>query len=324
MNGHPAALAERSDADAGRSDGRRTAALSLAAAFGLLLALAASFDPSVAPADGIARQLIIAWPEWLTIAVLVMLSAASLLFLWLLIPQRRRRRRKDEEEFEFVHEPPKMTFGDYVGTFAIALVPLIFLAVVLWSAADMLSLSPGPQRDIPNAETRASTPVTPAQPAPVIVSSPRSSAALGTLAIVVAAGALGFMLWIYFGDWWLRTAAAPRPAAAALQIAVAESIDAVRAEPDFRRAIVKCYRHFELALAAAAVPRAPWQTPLEFMQAVFHTLRIPGEPVEELTRLFEVARFSRRPMDAQDRDSALAALEAIRSSLRERDEGDDG
>jgi Domain of unknown function (DUF4129) len=48
-------------------------------------------------------------------------------------------------------------------------------------------------------------------------------------------------------------------------------------------------------------------------------LALPPDAVERLTRLFELARFSHHPLDAQERDGARDALETIRASLAERD-----
>jgi AcrR family transcriptional regulator len=85
--------------------------------------------------------------------------------------------------------------------------------------------------------------------------------------------------------------------------------------PDARAAIIRAYGRFEHALAAARAPRAPWQTPAEFMRTTLARLPVPVPPVERLTALFEIARFSNRPVDAQARDTACDCLDEINAAL---------
>jgi len=51
-----------------------------------------------------------------------------------------------------------------------------------------------------------------------------------------------------------------------LSEAVQDGLDDLANEPDARTAIIRCYRRFERVAARASVPRAPWQTPEEFMR----------------------------------------------------------
>ena len=62
-------------------------------------------------------------------------------------------------------------------------------------------------------------------------------------------------------------------------------------------------------------PRAPWQTPGEFMREAQRHLPIPAAAVERLTRLFELARFSDHPVLARDREVARDCLHEIRAAL---------
>jgi hypothetical protein len=96
-------------------------------------------------------------------------------------------------------------------------------------------------------------------------------------------------------------------------------LDDLRAEPDPRVAIIRAYDRFERALADVRAPRAPWQTPAEFMRTTLVRLPIPVPPVERLTTLFEVARFSDRPLGAEARTAACDCLDEITTALeRER------
>jgi hypothetical protein len=113
--------------------------------------------------------------------------------------------------------------------------------------------------------------------------------------------------------WWDGPPAAGT--APPLHEAAAESLDDLRAEPDARAAIIRAYRRFELALSAARVPRAAWQTPSEFMRAVLTQVSMPAAPVERLTALFELARFSERPLGADARAAACDCLDAVKTAL---------
>jgi uncharacterized protein DUF4129 len=98
----------------------------------------------------------------------------------------------------------------------------------------------------------------------------------------------------------------------------AETRDDLRAEPNARRAIIEAYRRFEQALAGVKAPRAPWQTPAEFMRVSLALPAVPRADVERLTALFEVARFSDRHLGADARDAACDCLDVIEAAL-ERD-----
>ena len=142
--------------------------------------------------------------------------------------------------------------------------------------------------------------------------------ALGLAVLLGALGSLALVVWLALGDR-LKEWLGARPAAGAdpLAGAVEESLDDLRLEPDVRRAILRCYRRFELVLARSHVPRRPWQTATEFMAEALGRLPLPPDAVRQLTRLFEIARFSSEPLGAADRDAAWEALERIRSSLEQ-------
>ncbi len=103
--------------------------------------------------------------------------------------------------------------------------------------------------------------------------------------------------------------------------AAAETIDDLtRPGGDAREAIIRCYARFERSLALAETKRAPWQTPMEFMRTALGALPLAPADVASLTRLFEIARFSRHPLGEDERDRAWDALVSIRKSLAERTE----
>ena len=137
------------------------------------------------------------------------------------------------------------------------------------------------------------------------ISLPFFTGVVGALFIGAAIASLGIACLVLFGDrlaeWWGRTHGQRHPLAAAVD----ESLDDLGGEVDARLAIIRCYRRFEHVLASSRFPRAPWQTPLEFMRDALARLPLPPVAVERLTRLFERARFSNEPLALADRDHRL-------------------
>ena len=137
------------------------------------------------------------------------------------------------------------------------------------------------------------------------------------LAVFAGLGALGLALWVSLGPRLARPDdEGEGPAASPLEAAVDDSVEDLRAEPDPRRAIVRCYARFERAAAASGVERKPWSTPMEFMREALRRLPLPRTAVPTLTGLFELARFSHHPLGPSERDRALAALDEIRTAMR--------
>jgi hypothetical protein len=100
-------------------------------------------------------------------------------------------------------------------------------------------------------------------------------------------------------------------------LALDESLDDLRSEPDLRRAIIAAYARMENTLAAAGIPRRPSETPLEFLARALQGLDASAGAVTRLTDLFEWAKFSQHEPDASMRDDAIDALVALRDELRE-------
>ena len=101
-----------------------------------------------------------------------------------------------------------------------------------------------------------------------------------------------------------------------MALALDESLDDLRREPDLRRAIIAAYARMERALAAAGIPRRPSEAPLEFLARALQGLDASADGVTRLTDLFEWAKFSPHQPDEAMRDEAIAALESLRDELR--------
>jgi hypothetical protein len=143
--------------------------------------------------------------------------------------------------------------------------------------------------------------------------------AVGALLLALALGIFGVLLLVTIApriEKWLAGRADDGVVAAAR--GPAAPLGDPRAEPDPRRAIVLAWQCFEHALDGAGAARAPWQTPGELMRASVARLALPPAPVRRLTGLFEVARFSDRPLGPEARAQACEALEAITAALEEQ------
>jgi hypothetical protein len=142
----------------------------------------------------------------------------------------------------------------------------------------------------------------------------------GILGLVAGVGALALAVSIVFADrlaeWWRGPD--PEPTPPPLAAAVEESLEDLRGDPDARHAIIRCYARFERAAAECGLARKPWVTPMEFMRETLERLPGPRGAVSMLTRLFELARFSRRELGSADRDRALGALDEIKAAIEER------
>ena len=156
--------------------------------------------------------------------------------------------------------------------------------------------------------------------APAAAQSALVSGLLETFLLALAVIGFGVLAWLTLAVLPSRGRGGP-PAAphADLQAAVDDSLDDLRSLPDVRLAIIRCYERFERALAAADIRRSSWQTVTEFMRIALNHPRLPRQSVEELTQLFEVARFSRHELGSGHREQAWRALLAVKAALEQGD-----
>jgi len=102
----------------------------------------------------------------------------------------------------------------------------------------------------------------------------------------------------------------------AVSLALDESLDDLRADPDLRRAIIAAYARMEAAFARAGLPRRPAEAPFEYLERALEALQASAGSVRRLTALYEWARFSHHEPEPAMRDEAVAALVAVRDELR--------
>jgi drug/metabolite transporter superfamily protein YnfA len=121
---------------------------------------------------------------------------------------------------------------------------------------------------------------------------------------------------VLFGGRAARRAPRPlRRSHETVSLALDESLDDLRREPDIRRAIVAAYARMERALAAAGIPRRPAETPFEYLERALLGLDASAAAVHRLTDLFEWAKFSQHEPQPAMRDDAIDALLAVRDEL---------
>jgi hypothetical protein len=297
---------------------RSALGLSTLTALGLLLALVAVMGPHEGSATGPpAVRLMIGLPDWLKTTIVGLFALAALLLLVVLFPRGlRRRRKKGDDEFEMVSEGPKVSPWALLALLAMALIPLGVAGYLLWvgwpaaepggGLASHLGLPPGPLRHpLPGSAVPAAQ-------------KPLFTGAVGLLGLVAGLGGVGLLLWLLLGERFLGVweGLSPRPGAAPRLIeAVEESLESLRQDADARRAIIRCYRGFEQALAGLGFPRAPSETPAEFLRKALRRQSVPGRAVRDLTELFEVSRFSHHPVGPEDRDTAVGSLIEIKAAL---------
>jgi hypothetical protein len=251
---------------------------------------------------------VIRLPQRVTGTIVTLFTLAAVVFV-MDLARRARMRRREEGEVALGPEPVRIPPWLRAVTQILSLVYFVLLGYLLWQRGiPFMSMMLGPGAGAPDAVAQESPGVAP----------PLVTWTFGILALVAGVGALAFALWIAFGDRvadWLVSGAsddAPRPP---FTTAVEDSLEDLRAEPDPRRAIIRCYARFERAAADSGLGRDPWLTPMEFMREALERLPVPRAAVPTLTGLFELARFSHRTLGPAERDRALEALDEIKAAI---------
>jgi hypothetical protein len=264
-------------------------------------------DPAAEP-DGLTG--VIRLPRAVLWTIITLFALAGLVMLLDLIRRMRSRRQEDEETMARGQvAPPRPPWLQALAQI-LSLANFIVIAYLLWKNvlpfADFMAQTAGAGAGGGAAPERAAD-------APFFV-----TWTFAAIALLAGAGALGLALWIASGDrfttWWAREEAEEPPPPALVQ-AVDESLEDVRAEPDPRRAIIRCYARFERAAEAAGLQRLRAQTPMEFMREALARLPAPRDAVRALTGLFELARFSDRTLGPDERARALDALDDIKAAI---------
>lgn len=97
--------------------------------------------------------------------------------------------------------------------------------------------------------------------------------------------------------------------------ALVGTIDAMLADLDPNTAIRGAYARLLEGLEACGTGRRDHEAPMEHLHRVFTILQVRPQPLRRLTELFELARFSTRPLGPSHRDEALEALRDVAADL---------
>ena len=281
---------------------------------GLLLTLAATVGPVPLASGGAGASLAVRLPDTVRTTAFALLALSALLLLAL---QRPRPRTEDEPPL-----PGEERRRPTLVTAILSLLPLLVLVGVVW----YLLWHPWADGEANPIET-AFTAIAGLLDLLASARKPATSVpffdyTLATLLLLFAVAIFGLMVLVTLAErlekWWARRAG---PAAPAVAGPPDDLGDDLRAEPDARVAVIRAYGRFEHAVAAARAPRLSWQTPSEFMRTTIARLPVPVPPVERLTALFLLARFSDRPVVATARDAACDDLDEITAALESPRDG---
>lgn len=282
---------------------------------GLLLALAATSGP-LPPAGGEpGASLTVRLPDAVRTLALALLALAVLI---LIAMQRRRRPSEDTARGRRDQRRSAWAAALVPPLVLMSLVALWYFVWHRWSGSENNPIEAAftAIADLLDLLALARKPPT---------SMPFFDFTIATLVLLAALAIFAFMVLVALADrlerWWAgrRTDEAAPPLA---DEGPADGLEDLRTVADSRVAIIRVWRRFEQALAAARAPRAPWQTPAEFMRTALVRRPVPLPAVRRLTTLFEIARFSDHPLGAEARDTACDCLDEITRALQAAEEGE--
>ncbi len=274
-----------------RSTAKRVAVAGGLALVLLLVAAVASGSRGADDSDGLPVPHI----RWLVSAVFVVLLLVGIVTFVAVLLQPRERR------------PPRSTLSQLrILLIAAALVLVLLLIVEQRRDTDEAEQDPTAQ----NGDDA------PAAPAADL----ESETVWRDVALLVGLLVIGATVAVVADGRRLAAEAAAggdeRREAAALSDVLDEAVDALRAEPDPRRAVIAAYAHVERSLRFHRLPRRPSETAIEYLGRLLEHLDASGPAIRRLTGLFQRAMFSRGEVDRAMQDEAIDALVDVRDELR--------
>jgi len=281
---------------------------------GLLLALTALLIADGGGGESPSVRLSVHVPDLLLWAAATAFGLTAVIVATILVSRSGRRVEWDSDVLERYRRFLELPWWMQILIRLASLLPLIVIVAILawaWPGLEDSFLAFSRRILQPLSDAEAPAPDIPVVPLPWL------GWLLGLVGLVAGLASLAAALVLLFAeriaDWLERRnrLATAEP----LREAVEESLDDMVGEPDPRTAIIRCYLRFERFAAQARVPRAPWKTSSEFVLEALTRLALPRAPVEQLTRLFELARFSDHPLEPGELDGARACLEEIRAAL---------
>jgi hypothetical protein len=95
------------------------------------------------------------------------------------------------------------------------------------------------------------------------------------------------------------------------------SLEDLAAESDPRRAVIAAYARMERGLREAGIPRAPADTPTEYLTRAFAVLPAGQDEAARLTAIYKEAHFSHHRVPETMRADAVAALGGLARALEQ-------
>ncbi len=151
---------------------------------------------------------------------------------------------------------------------------------------------------------------------------PSTTGTAATFVVLLAAGIVTVFLVVFGYHFFskvysIATYEAPDVGRSKRELAraVRTAIQDLESGGDFRAAVLRCYKSMVLLFQTRGLRADPSQTAREFEADALRSLGVSREGVDDLTSLFEEARYSRHAIGEPQRDAALDSLRAIRGQL---------
>lgn len=279
----------------------RNALLTAVGVLGAVVVVAIAARGSTSTGDGSARKPSDALLDVLFTLYLVALVAGAVMFVYLLMLRRKIKVQTGKA--------PRKSLLEMIATMFVLVVAALLLGRRLqdW------------QRPPPIEQEEA---IGQASTLPVgTTTSPTSTAYEAEVAWAPVLVTMGLII-LAVAAWWYAGRVRKRARgelhselAAAVALAVDESLDDLRAEPDPRRAVIAAYARLERVLAAHGLPRKPAEAPLEYLGRMLAELSVSDRAARALTELFERAKFSQHAVGAEMKNEAIDALQTVRDDL---------
>lgn len=247
------------------------------------------------------------------VGIPAILAIASGLAFFATVLRPARRRRRDPEHPDWVYEPPPTSRSEK----ALLLLALLLFAGALAGAAWLFtprggSSQPGPPPATPGRSAPATAPPSP----PTSPAHPRQASRPWQAAGVTAAAASVGLLAVWAVRRRRDQATNIRPDSGLLVDVLDTSLGDLRVVPDPRQAILAAYARMERALSPRGVGRQQHETALEYLDRLLGRLELEPAPLQRLTALFQLAKFSNHQVTEAMRNDAVAALGTISTALR--------
>ena len=278
----------------------RNALLTAVGVLGAVVLVAIAARGSTSTGDGSARKPSDALLDVLFTMYLVALVAGAVMFVYLLVLRRKVKVQTGQA--------PRKSLLQMIGTMFV----LVAFALLLQRRLQDWERPPLIEPEVAIGQGQTTAPTTTSTDATLYEAEVAWAPVLVTMGLIILAA----VAWWYAGR--VRKGARGElhsELADAVALAVDESLDDLRAEPDPRRAVIAAYARLERVLAAHGLPRKPAEAPLEYLGRMLAELSVSDRAAGALTELFERAKFSQHAVGAEMKDEAIDALQTVRDDL---------